>query len=55
VRARSGAGIARFFEGFELVEPGLVPIPLWRPDAPDDLFVDEPARCPGYAGVGRKP
>jgi hypothetical protein len=55
IKARSGAEIARFFEGFELVEPGLVPIPLWRPDAPDDLFVDEPARCPGYAAVGRKP
>ena len=28
---------------------------VWRPDAPDELFVDEPGRCPGYAGVGRKP
>jgi hypothetical protein len=55
VKARSGAEIARFFEGLELVEPGLVYIPLWRPDAPDDLFVDEPSRCPGYAGVARKP
>jgi hypothetical protein len=54
IKARSGAEIARFFEGLELVEPGLVAIPLWRPDAPDDLFVDEPARCPGYAGIGRR-
>ena len=29
---RTGAQIARFFEGFELVEPGLVKIFDWRPD-----------------------
>jgi hypothetical protein len=55
VTLRSRAAIGRFFDGLELVEPGLVFIPLWRPDAPDDLFVDEPERCPGYAGVGRNP
>jgi hypothetical protein len=55
VKLRSRAAIERFFDGLEPVEPGLVYIPLWRPDAPDDLFVDEPERCPGYAGVARKP
>lgn len=51
---RSRAEIARFFEGFDLVEPGLVFIPLWRPEGPDDLFLDAPERCTGFAGVGRK-
>ncbi len=52
---RSRAEIARFFEGLESVEPGLVYIPRWRPEGPDDLFADEPERVGGYAGVGRKP
>jgi hypothetical protein len=49
---RSHAEIARFFDGLELVEPGLVQLHRWRPD-PDaeGLEVDVPA----YAGVGRKP
>jgi SAM-dependent methyltransferase len=29
---RSGPEIARFFDGFPLVEPGLVALPDWRPD-----------------------
>ncbi len=29
---RSHAQIAAFFDGFDLVEPGLVQVPLWRPD-----------------------
>jgi hypothetical protein len=47
--------IAAFFEGLELVEPGLVPVPLWRPEGPDDLLLDEPGRSNGFVGVGRKP
>jgi hypothetical protein len=47
--------IAQFFEGLELVEPGLVYIPLWRPEGEDDLLVDQPARSNGYVAVGRKP
>jgi hypothetical protein len=26
------AQVTAFFDGFELVEPGLVQAPLWRPD-----------------------
>ncbi len=55
MRMRSREEIARFFEGLELVEPGLVFIPLWRPESPDDLFLDQPERCTGFAGVARKP
>ena len=29
---RSRDEIARFFEGYDMVEPGLVPMPHWRPD-----------------------
>jgi hypothetical protein len=29
---RSPEQFARFFEGLELVEPGVAPVPHWRPD-----------------------
>jgi hypothetical protein len=48
-RLRSPEEIARFFDGFELLEPGLVNAAHWRPDAP---VGDRPgARV--YGGVGR--
>jgi hypothetical protein len=40
LRVRPRAEILRFFEGFELVEPGLVFIPQWRPDSPADVPPD---------------
>jgi S-adenosyl methyltransferase len=44
--------VAAFFDGFDLIEPGLVQAPLWRPDGrpprPKDL-----AKIGIYAGVGR--
>jgi hypothetical protein len=52
---RSREQIQSLFEGFELIDPGLVYIPLWRPETEDDLLVDEPQRSANYAGVGRKP
>jgi hypothetical protein len=51
---RTREQIAALFEGFDMVEPGLVYIPLWRPESEDDLLVDEPHRSNGYGGVGRK-
>jgi len=30
-RLRDRADVARFFDGLELVEPGVVPLPQWRP------------------------
>jgi hypothetical protein len=50
---RTRAGIERFFTGFDLVEPGLVWMPRWRPDSPDDVGED-PSRFGLLAGVGRK-
>ncbi|MFD7714127.1 SAM-dependent methyltransferase [Streptomyces sp. NPDC059785] len=48
---RSRDDIARFFEGYDMVEPGLVPMPDWRPDtAPEDV---DPYAYSGFAGVGR--
>ena len=47
---RSPARFTPFFEGLELVEPGLVPVPHWRPDPGA-----EPVEIYSYCGVGRKP
>ncbi|MER6674153.1 SAM-dependent methyltransferase [Streptomyces sp. NPDC000983] len=48
---RSRDEIARFFEGYDMVEPGLVPMPHWRSDtAPED---EDPWAFSGFAGVGR--
>ncbi|MFJ2827942.1 SAM-dependent methyltransferase [Streptomyces sp. NPDC087263] len=48
---RSREDVARFFEGYDMVEPGLVPMPKWRPDtAPED---EDPYSFSGFAGVGR--
>ncbi|WP_030378476.1 MULTISPECIES: SAM-dependent methyltransferase [unclassified Streptomyces] len=48
---RSREEIARFFEGYDMVEPGLVPMADWRPDtARED---EDPYAFAGFAGVGR--
>jgi S-adenosyl methyltransferase len=49
---RSRQAIARFFDGFTLLEPGLVWLPEWRPDSPGDV-PEDPAALWGVAGVGR--
>ncbi len=49
---RSPDRIARFFDGLELVEPGVVSPPRWRPDpSPAGL----PAEIDSACGVARKP
>ena len=47
---RSVDEITSFFAGLELVEPGIVPCPWWRPDPGA-----EPADSDAVGGVGRKP
>jgi hypothetical protein len=48
---RSPEEIARFFDGLDLLEPGVVPAPRWRPElGPSGPSADD-SRC----GVARKP
>ncbi len=53
VTLRGHAQVAAFFDGWDLAEPGLVQVPLWRPDGkpprPREL-----ARAWVYGGVARK-
>ncbi len=51
---RTAEEIAAFFGDFDLVEPGVVFLPVWRPDSPDDVD-DHPERFVSLAGVARKP
>jgi hypothetical protein len=46
---RTRAQVERFFDGLDLLDPGLVEIQLWRPDSRNSML-------PGgfYGGVGRK-
>src|SRR5579875_419942 len=50
-RARSRDEVARLFTGLELVPPGIVPTPQWRPEPGASL----PGGDPAYAGIARKP
>jgi hypothetical protein len=45
---REVADFEAFFDGLELVEPGVVPLGKWRPDDQYSAIVD------GYCGVARK-
>ena len=45
--------ILRFFDGFSLVDPGLVYTPLWRP-GPDDEVSGDPCDFWLLCGVGKK-
>jgi SAM-dependent methyltransferase len=49
---RTFAETEPFFEGLELVDPGLVPIVAWRPDPGTD---QDPRSVYVYGGVARKP
>ncbi|MDI2125549.1 SAM-dependent methyltransferase [Yinghuangia seranimata] len=54
-RFRTLEEISAYFDGLELVEPGVVELPLWRPDEPveDSPAAENPSRLIA-AGVGRK-
>ena len=47
---RTRGAVARFFDGLELVEPGMVRIQQWRPDS--EIQARSPAAM--WGGVGRK-
>jgi S-adenosyl methyltransferase len=46
---RTHEGIVGYFDGLDLVEPGLVSLPYWRP------ATEPPGLLIAYAGVARKP
>ncbi|HEX5543737.1 MAG TPA: SAM-dependent methyltransferase, partial [Micromonospora sp.] len=52
INLRSRAEISSFFGDFTILEPGVVHMPLWRPDAPSDVD-DNPARFGAFGGLGR--
>jgi SAM-dependent methyltransferase len=47
---RSKAEVSDFFAGLELVEPGVVPVPQWRPRSDDEAAAPTMAWC----GIARK-
>ncbi|WP_329107465.1 SAM-dependent methyltransferase [Streptomyces sp. NBC_01439] len=55
---RTREQISGFFDGFEMLEPGLVAMPNWRPDRPDNgedgETPEDPYAFSGFGGVGRK-
>jgi hypothetical protein len=51
---RTREQITAMFDGFELVEPGVVYLPQWRPDQPETVG-EHPERMTGVAGVGFRP
>ncbi|MGW2375707.1 MULTISPECIES: SAM-dependent methyltransferase [Kitasatospora] len=53
LQARTRAEFARFFDGWTLLDPGVVPLPHWRPD-PDEPPVPA-ADAAGYAAVALRP
>jgi hypothetical protein len=50
--AHSATEITGFLEGFELLDPGLVPIERWRPDDPGAAATEQ--RFPIFGVVGRR-
>ncbi|MFK8909523.1 SAM-dependent methyltransferase [Streptomyces sp. YS-3] len=48
---RTSEEIATFFDGFEMVAPGLVQMPMWRPENSPEQ--EDPYAFAGFAGVGR--
>lgn len=51
---RSRAGIQQLLAGLALVPPGLVWLPEWQPESPDDVFLDQPERSTALAAVGQR-
>jgi trans-aconitate methyltransferase len=47
---RTKAAVSAYFEGMELIEPGVVTLNEWRPDGTTPATV-----VPSYAAMGRKP
>ncbi|MBK3637916.1 SAM-dependent methyltransferase [Streptomyces sp. MBT97] len=51
---RSRERFTRFFDGLELVEPGVAVVPDWHPELGDPVPGQDDGVIPGYGAVGRK-
>lgn len=51
-RLRNVRQIVRFFDGFDVEEPGIVPVQEWRPD---ELSAALPKDIHAWGGIARKP
>jgi hypothetical protein len=47
--------VERMFDGLELVDPGVVPVPEWRPEPGDPSSDDHPVLRLAAVGVARRP
>jgi S-adenosyl methyltransferase len=54
-RFRTVEEVTRLFDGLELVPPGVVHVPDWRPDEGTPRAAEHPVLRLAVAGVGRKP
>ena len=54
VTARTREQFTAMFEGFDIVEPGVVFTPQWHPESPEDVG-EHPEESAVYAAVDRKP
>ncbi|HEY8045852.1 MAG TPA: SAM-dependent methyltransferase [Streptosporangiaceae bacterium] len=57
MQVRSLADVERFFAGLDVIDPGVVSLPRWRPDSRD---IGQPGQAQDaavsvYGGLGRKP
>jgi hypothetical protein len=51
VKPRTKAEVTAFFDGLDLVEPGVIRVPEWRPDDPEDAA----GKSTMWGGVAEKP
>ena len=52
---RTPEQVGRFLDGLDLVKPGLVRVPDWRPDGSEGSAEDHPVLRLAVAAAGRKP
>lgn len=53
VKTRVLAQVEPLFAEMDVVDPGIVYVPLWQPEGSDDVFLDQPERSINLGGVGR--
>lgn len=51
---RSREEFSRFFDGLDLVEPGVAVVPEWHPELGEPVPGQDDGVIPGYGAVGRK-